>query len=247
VGVINEALAREYFSGRNPIGARVRAIGFAAEPWVTVVGVVANEKKPELLHEMSWHEQSVLYHAFAQAPLKSAPLVVRMAGVVGTAYAIDQTITDLDIDIPTGMHPMLSDLLGTYLKYPRFRAIVIGAFAALALTLAAVGLYGLLAQLVVQRTHEIGIRMAVGARTTDVLGLIARQGGVPVLAGLAMGIGFTAVTARFLKALLYGINPVDPITLASVSVALLAAALIAMAVPARRAVRVDPMIALRHE
>jgi len=246
IGVVNEALVHEYFSNRDPIGTRVRTIGFKPEEWVTIVGVVGDEKRPELLHEMSWHAQPTLYRPLAQDP-DMGFVVARVASVAGMSHQIEQVVSQIDADVPIGRAEALTDLLGTYLKYPRFRAGVIGVFAALALLLAAVGLYGLVAQFVVQRTQEIGIRMAVGAKTRDVLWLIARQGGVPVLAGLVIGLGLTAALARSLQALLYGVQPADPATLAGVSIALVMAAMVAIAAPARRAASVEPIITLRND
>lgn len=246
VAVVNEALVREYFPGRDPIGARARTIGFKADEWVTVVGVVADEKRPELLHGMSWFAQPVLYRPLAQDP-DTAFVVARVAGISGIGRQIEQIVSGIDPDVPMGRSEALEEQLGTYLKYPRFRAVVIGAFAALALLLAAIGLYGLLAQYVAQRTQEIGIRMAMGARRGDVLWLVVRQGGTPVIAGLVIGLALTAAVAKSLKTLLYGVQAMDPLTLAGVSIALMAAAGFAIARPAATAVRVDPMIALRHE
>jgi putative ABC transport system permease protein len=137
--------------------------------------------------------------------------------------------------------------LAPYLKYPRFRAIVLAAFASLAVLLAAVGLYGVLAQFVAQRTREIGLRMAVGAGRGDVFALVMTKGGWPVLVGLAAGLGLTLVLTRYLSNLLYGITPTDPATFAAVTIILLASAAMAMILPARKASRVDPMIALRSE
>jgi putative ABC transport system permease protein len=137
--------------------------------------------------------------------------------------------------------------LGTYLAYPRFRAAVLGGFAAFALLLAMVGLHGVLGQLVSRRTREIGVRMALGARPADVGRMVARQGGAPVLAGLAAGMACALWLGRFLAAMLYGVKPQDPATLAAVCILLLAVAGVAMALPARRAARIDPMAALRQE
>jgi ABC-type antimicrobial peptide transport system permease subunit len=130
---------------------------------------------------------------------------------------------------------------------PRFRANVLSLFALGALLQSAVGLHGVLAQLVTQRTPEFGVRRAVGAQTSDLLMLVARQGGIPVLGGLAGGFVCTLAVRRALASLLYGIEPADPATMAAVSLILLAVAAIAIALPARRAARTDPAIALREE
>ncbi len=247
VGVVNQALVREYFGNQNPIGARVRVVGLKPAEWVTVVGTVADEKRAELLHEMSWHGQPTLYRPLAQQqePVNSAILLVRSSGL--SAGTFPQTVAAIDPGVPMGRVASMQDVLGLNLKYPRFRAIVIGVFASVALLLAAVGLFGLLAQFVAQRTKEIGIRMAIGARPRNVVSLIARQAGVPVVTGLAIGFALLAGFTRYLQALLYGVRPADPSILAGVSLTLAAIAVIAIAVPARRAIRINPVVALRSE
>ncbi len=141
----------------------------------------------------------------------------------------------------------MRETLGSYLKYPRFRAVVLDQFAGLALLLAALGLHGLLAQYVTQRTRELGLRMAIGARRRDIVRLIAMQGGTPVIAGLVLGLGLTATLSGYLASLLFEVSPVDPWTMAGAPVLLLAVAVAAMAKPLRDAISVDPMVALREE
>ena len=133
------------------------------------------------------------------------------------------------------------------LAYPRFRAVLLAGFSVCALVLAAVGLYGVLAQLVALRTREFGVRRAVGAQTRDLVLLIARIGGIPVAAGLLAGIACALGLGRLIASLLYGLEPDDPATFAAIPLVLLIAAAVAMAVPARRASQVDPMAALREE
>jgi putative ABC transport system permease protein len=161
--------------------------------------------------------------------------------------AIRGVAASIDRGVAIGEVRTMRQRLGVYLAYPRFRAVVFGGFAAFALLLAVVGLHGVLGQLVSQRTQEIGVRMALGARPVDVARMVARQGTAPVLAGLAIGIGCALSLGRYLASMLYGVKPQDPVTLACVSVTLLAAAAVAMALPARRAARTDPMAALRQE
>jgi ABC-type antimicrobial peptide transport system permease subunit len=137
--------------------------------------------------------------------------------------------------------------LSKMFAYPRFRAALLGAFAVFALLLASIGLYGVLGQFVVQRTPEIGVRMAMGARPSDVLRLIARQAGAPLATGLALGLTGASALSHSLASVLYGVQPGDPVTLVVVSLSLIAAGAVAAFVPARRAARVDPMTALRNE
>jgi ABC-type antimicrobial peptide transport system permease subunit len=141
----------------------------------------------------------------------------------------------------------MEERLSKPLAYPRFRAELLAAFSACALVLAAVGLYGVLSQLEAFRTREFGLRRAVGAQTSDLIMLIAKSGGVPVAIGLVAGIGGSLAFGRVMNGLLYGLRPDDPATLAAIPMALLIVAIAAMAVPALRASRVDPMAALREE
>jgi ABC-type antimicrobial peptide transport system permease subunit len=139
------------------------------------------------------------------------------------------------------------DLESKALAYPRFRAMLLGAFAGLALVLAVVGLFGVLSQLVAQRTHEIGVRMALGAQEAAVLLMILREGLLLTGGGIILGIALACLLGRYLAVLLYGVRPTEPLLLAAMALVLLIAALIAMYLPARRASKVDPMVALRYE
>jgi ABC-type antimicrobial peptide transport system permease subunit len=173
---------------------------------------------------------------------------VRTAGdVTLVAREIHKEIATVDPFIPISDVDTLDSRLAKVLAYPRFRAMVLAFFALSAMILSAVGLHGVLSQLVAQRIPEFGIRRAVGAQTGDLIWLIARQGGVPVVAGLAAGVCLTLAFNRVLVNLLYGIQTANPSVLAIVGLALLGAAAPAILLPARRAARVDPMIALRDE
>jgi predicted permease len=241
VALVDAALAKEYFGDGDPIGRRVR-IRNDREPnrWATVVGVVATERRVIVYQEMNWIEPPTLFRPLAQHPGRSVSLVVRAAGTPGIREAIGR----LDSDIAVGGLEPLRQKITAFLAYPRFRALVLGAFAAIALMLAAMGLHGVIAQFIAQRTHEIGLRLALGARPAHVTTLVARHGGMPVLIGLAIGLASAMTLGRLLAGLLYGVQPHDPITLTAVSLALVVAALVAIAVPARRAARTDPMVTL---
>ena len=247
VVILNDALAQRYFPNAEPIGQQIRIPG-GAMPWLTVVGVVGNLKHTQLMNEMSWVETPIFYRPLAQDPRQSIQVVVRAQGEAGLPGRLMQReIAGTDSSIPVSDIETLPQRLAKTLAYPRFRAMVLAGFALGALLLSAAGLHGVLSQLVAQRTAEFGLRRAVGAQTRDVLWLVARQGGVPVLAGLGAGICLTLAASRILANLLYGIRAVDPGALAGVSVLLLVVAVVATLLPAMRAARVDPMAALRDE
>ncbi len=250
VAVVNEALVREYFPDADPIGQQIRVAPPSGKqtPWLTVVGVVDDVKHPELMNEMSWAETPVLYPSFFQAAPDHFEIAVRAAGAVSPVEReVQQQISSLDGSIPVNPIDSLNTAIAKTLAYPRFRAIVLGFFAVTALLLSAVGLSGVLFQVVAQRTSEFGIRKALGAQQSDLLLLVARQGGIPVAIGMAAGLAGTFLFSQVLTALLYGITPADPEVLALISVVFAGIALAAMALPARRAALVDPMIALREE
>jgi putative ABC transport system permease protein len=247
VAVVNAALAEKYFPGTDPIGEQIRLTG-GPMPWLTIVGVAGNLKHTQLMNEMSWVETPVFYRPLAQEPRQSIRIAVRTAGdVTLVAREIHKEIATVDPFIPISDVDTLDSRLAKVLAYPRFRAMVLAFFALSAMILSAVGLHGVLSQLVAQRIPEFGIRRAVGAQTGDLIWLIARQGGVPVVAGLAAGVCLTLAFNRVLVNLLYGIQTANPSVLAIVGLALLGATAPAILLPARRAARVDPMIALRDE
>ena len=248
VAVVNAALVREYFPALNPIGQRVRMIGFTAEPWVTIVGVVATEKHSEFMHEMSWLEQPALYRLIEQDPPGFLSIAVRTRGDRDDGgRAIQRAVTETDKDVPVGESATVVSLLGGFMKYARFRAVVLGVFAGLALLLAAIGLYGLLSQYVVQRTQELGLRMAVGARPRDILRLITVQAGKPVVVGVVIGMVLLIGLTRYISSLLFDVAPLDTVTMIGAPTSMIAVALLAIWKPARDAASVDPMTALRHE
>jgi predicted permease len=247
VAIINEALAHEYFPNTEPLGQQIRIPG-GSMPWLTIVGVVGNLKHTQLMNEMSWVETPIFYRALAQEARQSVQIVVRAVGNLGSVrQEIQNQIAAVDPSIPINEVEALTSRLARTLAYPRFRATVLAFFALGALILSAVGLHGVLSQLVAQRIPEFGVRKAVGAQTHDLLLLIARQGGVPVLAGLGIGLCLTLALSRLLANLLYGIQAADPNALALVSLTLLTVAGLAILLPATRAARVDPMVALRDE
>ena len=249
VTIVNEALARTYFSGNSPLGHRVRLNdGTERTPWLMVVGVAGNERHTSLLHEMAWEISPVVMRPIAQEPRPEFSVLVRARdSQPNVAEAIRRTLESLDPAVPVAEVDTVRLLITKPLAYPRFRAALLSTFAFCALILAAVGLSGVLAQSVAQRTQEFGVRMAVGARSLDIAKLVAVESGVPVLSGLVAGIGASLLLGRLLGSLLYEVQPSDPPSLFGTAIIMLAAVAVAIAVPAKRAATVDPMVALRND
>jgi putative ABC transport system permease protein len=249
VAVVNDAFAREYFPGVDPVGRRIRA-GDTGKPgpWLTIVGVAGNVKTTSLYQEMSWKESPTVFRPLAQDLRRRIAVVVRTPGdLTGTGSALQRQIAAMDSTIPLDEVQTMNARLAEDLAYPRFRAVLFGAFAVSALLLAAVGLYGVLGQFVAQRRHEFAVRMAVGASKRHIVLLVTRHGGVPVIVGLITGTASALAVTRVLAGLLYGVGHAEPFTVAGMSAILLAVAALATAIPARRAATVDPMVALRDE
>jgi putative ABC transport system permease protein len=261
VAIINEALVRKYFPNENPIGRQARPFngGKRGDSWLRVVGVVGNEKRTTVYQEMAWIDAPVLYRPVGQNP-NSANLIARVragggsargsgAATLGSALgsAIQRTVAAIDPEVPVDEIQPVRNLEARALSHPRFRATLLGAFAFLALILAIVGLFGVLSHIVTMRTHEIGVRMALGAPRAAVLTMILRQGLLLTGSGIVLGVAAAWVLGRYLETLLYGVRPAEPLLLAAVSLLLLPASLVAMYLPARRASRVDPMVALKYE
>jgi putative ABC transport system permease protein len=249
VAIVNEALVHKYFPNENAIGMHIR-VGEQANDraWLTIVGIVTNEKDSNFFREMSWEEIPLVFRPIAQQPPSSATLLIRTIHdqtQIGTV--LQREIAALDSNVPAGGVQTMDERLSRVLAYPRFRAIVLGAFAGLALLLAGVGLYSVLAQSTSQRIQEFGVRMALGAGRKDVLRLVIRQGMLLTGVGLGLGLLLASASTRLLTSLLYGVRATDPWIWVAVSAALLLVALLAVCVPAWRAARVDPVIALRYE
>ncbi|HEY6990484.1 MAG TPA: ABC transporter permease [Bryobacteraceae bacterium] len=248
VAIINEILAREYFPTENPLGKRVRLRDEThPKPWATIVGIAADIKHGSLLHEMSWQANANVYLPFPQRPTGQFSVLVRTRdGSVGRKVEAALAATDNRIPRSDDLESMEADL-SRLLSFARFRAILVGSFALTAILLATFGIYGVLAQLVSQRTAEFGIRLAIGAKPRDVFLLVARQGGGPILGGLALGLGTALGVANWMASLLYEIRPADPRVLGGIVLLLGCVAAGAIMLPARRAAQVDPAIALRNE
>src|ERR1700677_324607 len=247
VVIINEALAHQAFPGENPIGKHIMPeVGQgASEPVMReVVGVVGNVKFRDLSDE--WAPES--YVPSAQISFGSLTLVVRTSqNAHSLAKPIAETVRSLDKDLPAYAPKTVEEYLNGTIAQPRFNTYLLGIFAALAMLLTAVGLYGLIAYSVAQRTHELGIRMALGGRPRDMLRLIVGQGLRLAIFGVGIGLAAAFVLTHFLSSMLFGVSTADPISYLAVVTLLLVVVIVACYVPARRAMRVDPMVALRYE
>jgi putative ABC transport system permease protein len=239
--VVNEALVRQDFAHEDPIGKVVN--GFAGGP-KTIVGVVADVKQRSLTGEVL----PQAYASMEQMPTARASLVIRTYGnPLNLVSAVRKQVLELDSNVPLDAVQTLDDLVASQVASQRFNAAILSGFAGLAVLLAAVGIYGVMAYAVGQRTHEFGIRMALGAEPGNVLWMVMGQGLRLALLGVALGLVASFGLTRLLTTRLYGVKATDPITFSVVTVVLVAVALLACWIPARRATRVDPVIALRYE
>ncbi|HEU4795247.1 MAG TPA: ABC transporter permease [Pyrinomonadaceae bacterium] len=248
VFLINRRLAERFWPGEDPTGKRLK-IGPAdsPNPWVTVIGVVGDVRQTGLYGE----QLAELYAPYAQERrswMSPRDLVVRTTGdAASVAGAVREAVWAVDKDQPVSNVRTMDQVFAATISRERFQTLLLGLFAALALVLACVGLYGVISYAVAQRTHEIGVRMALGARPGDVLRLVLRQGMTLTLVGLVLGITVALAVTRVMADLLYGVTATDTVTFISVGALLTVVAFLACYVPARRATKVDPLIALRYE
>jgi predicted permease len=249
VAVVNQALTRKYFPNEDPVGRQIK-LGKAEDnkPWLTIVGVADDVKSTTVFNEMGYVEDPCVYRPLKQDPAAPVSIYLRTASnPLLLASSVRREISDLDSNLAPADPQTMNEWLAQFRSQPRLRAIVLAVFAGLALLLTAIGIYAVLSQSVLQRTHEIGVRMAMGAERRDVLSLIVGRGVVLVLAGVGIGVAAGLALARLIAGLLYGVAPADPTTFVAVSLLLTAVALCSSYIPARRASKVDPMVALRHE
>lgn len=241
VAIVNQALASKYFPNEDPLGQHIR-VGEAAgnRPWLTIVGISANEKDKDFFHEMSWQDVPTVFRPIDQSPPASSAFVLRTDGdEAEVGIAIQKQFSAIDPSVAIGEVRTLASQLSRILAYPRFRAIVAAVFAGLALLLAGIVLYGVLSQLMAQRAPEFGVRLALGAQQRQLLLLVMRQGIALTVVGLLSGLSVAFGLTRFLRALLYGVKAADPWMFATASALLLLVAVLAILVPAWRAAKID--------
>ncbi|MGH9838933.1 MAG: ABC transporter permease [Blastocatellia bacterium] len=245
VVVINRTLARTLFPNESAVGKRLQVVNSEqSNEWREIVGV-AGEVRYSGLDDPS---EAAIYTPFAQTPFLWANLMIRTSGPPQSLIqSVRSAVKSVEPGLEPGSFRAMEELVSDSVSQPRFYTTLLGAFALLALALAAIGIYGVTAYAVAQRTHEIGVRLALGAQAADVLRMVLRQGMMLVLPGLGLGLAGALATTRLLVNQLFGVTATDPATFVGVSFLLTVVALLACYLPARKATKVDPMIALRHD
>jgi len=243
VAVVNEAFGQTYWPGQDPLGQRFKSIR-AESPWITVVGMIANART-ESLAEANVPQ---IYQAVYQTGAKHLAILLR--GHLDTAAIpeeVREQVQAVDSTLPVFGAQTLNATVSAALSERRLSMEMVGLFALTALLLAGLGIYGVISYMVSARTHEIGIRLALGAESRSILRMVLREGLGLAIAGAAVGLVGAVIVSHLMTGLLYGVKPTDPLTFAGVTILLVGVALLACYVPARRAIRVDPLVALRYE
>jgi predicted permease len=248
VVVINDAFARRHFAGENPLGHRLKLQGQERDPFL-IIGIVGN------VRDLGLDEQPTpeAYVPFLQDPLsqtyqRSMTIVARTkSDPRDVAGSLRSALTSIDKGLPVYAIKPMTEYLRDSLSRRRFSLVLLSLFGGVALTLAAVGIYGVISYGVTQRTHEMGIRMALGAQPRDVLNLVVRQAMLLALGGVAIGLLASLALTRLMKSLLFNVGVTDPLTFAVIALLMTLIALLACLIPARRATKVDPLVALRYE
>jgi putative ABC transport system permease protein len=243
VAIVNQAFGRQFLSDGNVIGKHVRA-GARTGPWREIIGIVGNVRQLGPDHP----ESPAIYVPYLQEPASDMHVVLRAVGdPLNSVADVKAAVRAVDANQPVYDVATMDQRLSESIAPQRFNALLVGMFALLALGLGAIGIYGVLAYSVAQRTHEIGVRVALGARREDVLALVVGEGMRIVALGMGIGLLGALALPPLLRSLLFGVKPSDPVTLVAVSVGLALVAALACYLPARRATKVDPMVALRYE
>jgi putative ABC transport system permease protein len=244
VVIINRKMAERYWPDGDAIGKRIKVGAPENEPWVTIVGVVGNVNHTGLDAEPDF----ATYEPHAKRPWSSMTLLVRTTGDPSSLAApVQRELKNAEKEILIEDVVTMNRRLDLSVAPQRMNVVLLATFAFIALVLAAVGIYGIMAHSVTQRTQEIGLRMALGAQLQDVLQMVLRSGMSLALIGIAIGLVGAFFLTRLMRTLLFGVTPTDAVTFASVAVILFVVALLACYIPARRATRVDPLVALRYE
>ncbi|HWF88857.1 MAG TPA: FtsX-like permease family protein, partial [Pyrinomonadaceae bacterium] len=248
VAIVNETMARQYWPGENVLGRRFK-LGDPNDdvPWREIVGVVADVRQMGLDEPV----KAEMYFPYQQDNATwnmPRDLAIRTNGDTSNLVgAVRQIIREVDPDQPVSNVATMAEVLGTEAAQRRMGMIMLAGFAALALLLASLGIYGVLAYFVTQHTNEIGVRQALGATPRNILFLVLRKGMGLTLVGVAIGLAAAFALTRLMSSLLFGVTAADPLTFATVPLVLVGVALLACYIPARRATKVDPLVALRYE
>jgi putative ABC transport system permease protein len=245
VALISRALARRYFPNQDPIGKQLR-FGFPPDGDADreIVGVVGDVRDMALDKDPG----PMMYVPFEQAPFPGGDVVVKSTlNASSVTEAIRESVGEIDKDLPLGDIAEMPDVVEGSVAQPRFRTFLLGLFAGMALILAAIGIFGVISYSVSRRTHEIGIRVALGASRGEILKMVMRETLLLTLAGLAVGIPCALAASRLVAHMLFGVSSHDPVTLVAVALGLATVAALAAFFPARRAMRVNPMVALKYE
>jgi putative ABC transport system permease protein len=244
VAIINQTAARVFWPNEDPLGKRIGPDAFPPGTWLTIVGVIGDVRHAALGVE----PQPEIYWPYSQNPDRRIDLLIRTtADPLSLVGAVRSEIWAIDKELPVSDVKTMDELLSGSVAQPRFYALLLATFAVVALLLATVGLYGVMSYAVNQRTHEIGVRMALGASPRDVLSLTINHGMRLALIGIGIGLGGALALTRLMKTLLFGVSATDPLTFTVTALLLTFVALLACWIPARRATKVDPLIALRCE
>jgi putative ABC transport system permease protein len=249
VAIINSRFAGEYFPHDDPIGKQFKlGLPDSPNPWLTIIGVTGDVERGDFFREMGYQYVPIVYLPIAQSSRDSINLIFRTNHRdAGLAASLQAVVKGLDARVPVHDVITVGSVVSANFSQPRFRTFLLGVFAGLALLLAAIGLYGVLTQTVIQMKRDIGVRMALGAAKQDILRMVIGQGMTLAGAGMAAGLVASAYFTKFLATMLYGVKPFNPLTFAATAGVLMSVALVAIYLPARRAINVDPIVVLKEE